>query len=154
MDAAYCYSCGIWRGLSLLVTIVSFAKTAEPTEMRTTHMATQQYMSHLTQAQVGATWRIRRNAAAMRPYDHLLPSPSAHYMTLPAFAAERLRLQHGVAAIDRYLLQTPAPLSIDGTDRRTDRRTDGRTPDRYKDPAARIACEHRHKQQSTYTVPD
>jgi len=135
MDAAYCYSCGIWRGLSLLVTIVSFAKTAEPTEMRTTHMATQQYMSHLTQAQVGATWRIRRNAAAMRPYDHLLPSPSAHYMTLPAFAAERRRLQHGVAAIDRYLLQTPAALSMDGTDRRTDGRTDAR-------PLQRLCCAH------------
>ena len=55
--------------------------------------------------------------------------------TLPAFAAER-RLK-APAAIDRYLLQTPALsskpllLSIDGTDRRTD----GWTPDRYIDPA-------------------
>jgi len=50
-------------------------------------------------------------------------------MTLPAFAAERWRLQHGPADIDRYAAdagaqqQTRRPpllLSTDGADRRTD----------------------------------
>jgi len=56
--------------------------------------------------------------------------PMALNRTLPAFAAER-RLK-APAAIDRYLLQTPALsskpllLSIDGTDRRTDGRMDAR----------------------------
>jgi len=55
-------------------------------------------------------------------------------VTLPTFAAERLRLLHGTrsapAVSDRHLLQTRRPsllLSIDGTDRRT--------PDRYIDHA-------------------
>jgi len=60
-------------------------------------------------------------------------------MTLPAFAAERWRLQHGarshrlISAADSGAQQQthrpPLLLSIDGTDRRTDRRT----PDRYID---------------------
>jgi len=57
-------------------------------------------------------------------------------MTLPAFAAERRRLQHGARS---YFLPagrwaTNPPASVAAVDR-WDRRTDGRTPDRYKDPA-------------------
>jgi len=55
---------------------------------------------------------------------------SALDMTLPAFAADRWRLQHGPADIDRYLLPTPA-LSSKLAGRRTCCRsmgqTDGRT---------------------------
>ena len=64
------------------------------------------------------------------------PPPSAFNMTLPAFAAERGRLQHGarshrlISAADAGAQQqTRRPqllLSVDGTDRRTDRRTDAR----------------------------
>jgi len=57
-------------------------------------------------------------------------------MTLPAYAAERVRR---VPAINRYLLQAPAlaanqPHAAAAVDRR-DRQTDGQTPDRYIDPA-------------------
>ena len=68
-------------------------------------------------------------------------------MTLPAFAAERRRLQHGArsapAAIDWYLLPArgsaanPASAAVAAVGR-WDRRTDGRTPNRYIDLAPRI----------------
>jgi len=74
-------------------------------------------------------------------------------MTLPAFAAERRRLQHGarsaLAAIDRHVLSTErsaanSPAAVAAVDRR-DRRTDGRTPDRYADPAVHILCRRRQQ---------
>ena len=67
------------------------------------------------------------------------PRPSGLNMTLPAYAAERRRLQ----LFDRYLLQAPALSSKPAARRRccrstgqTDGRTDGRTPDSYIDPAS------------------
>ena len=72
-------------------------------------------------------------------------------MTLPAFAAERRRLQHGarsaLAAIDRHVLSTGrsaanSPAAVAAVDRR-DRRTDGRTDTR---PLRRPCC--------AYTMPE
>jgi len=68
-------------------------------------------------------------------------------MTIPAFAAERVRC---VLAIDRYLLQAPALSSklqlIDGTDRWTDRLQRDRHPTVFTDLASHTmrysACVH------------
>ena len=63
------------------------------------------------------------------------PPSSALNMTLPTFADEHRRLQHGArsasAAIDRYILSTGysaanTPAAIDAVDR-WDRQTDGRS---------------------------
>jgi len=70
------------------------------------------------------------------------PPPSALDATLPAFAAESRRLQHGArscrlisAADDCDQQQTRgAPQLLQPNDG-TDRLTDGRTTDRYKNPA-------------------
>ena len=62
------------------------------------------------------------------------PSQSAVSVTLPAFAAEGRRLQHGAHSCRSISLaagcsvathQPPLLLSIDGTDRQMDGRTDG-----------------------------
>jgi len=64
--------------------------------------------------------------------DCVQPPMSAVNMTLPAFAAERWRLQHGArsyrstaaadAGAQQQTRRPPLLLSIDGTDRRTDAR--------------------------------
>ena len=55
-------------------------------------------------------------------------------MTLPAFAAERRRLQHGTYSCRcrRSAANPPAAVAVvDRRERRTDGQTDGRTPYRY-----------------------
>ena len=87
------------------------------------------------------------------------PPPSALNMTLPAFAAERRRVQHGTRSastgIDRYLLRSGRsaanpPSTVAAVDRYwTDRprRTDA---DRYIDPAMRAASERLRTEQLIY----
>jgi len=62
------------------------------------------------------------------------PPPSVLNMTLPAFAAERRRMQHGARSYQSIAAANP-PADVAAVDR-WDRETDDRqTPVRYIDPA-------------------